>query len=258
MSVLFPRLRSADGRRILADIATADLKTLEQRSATNHDAVFHAPTGGSPVTEAALALLRQRLHEIACNAGYPEDSARSRSTFDEQVAIHLPSLWPGITGDALRADSWSFVAVVLVPHLVKWRFPKANDRRYCGSLVRNAIGRLWLTGMLLDRGEGQANRWQLVSEATEDFLLQLIERPSVSAYPALALEIAEEWYCWKQRLTSSKLEELNRLALIRLRMRAALICPEAISGSVLRAFVADTYAETYGNLVAAGSTGQPN
>lgn len=242
MSSLFPRLRAADGRRIFPDIKASDLRTLEELASVKHEDAFHAPTGGAPISDEELERFQAALHKIAQGAGYPGDSMSARREFDAHASILLPELWPGTMGDALRAESWAFVATILVPHLVKWRFPSANDRRYCSDLARNAIGRLWLTGILLDRGRESDNRWELVEEASEDFLVSVVDRSSISGYPPLARAIAEAWLKRKrQGMRHTSLEKLNRKVAKSLRFRTTITCLEALDASSLNRLVEEIF-----------------
>jgi hypothetical protein len=121
------------------------------------------------------------------------------------------------SGEALRDDVWAFVAVVLAPDVVNWRFGRARER-YLGG-IRNAFQRVWMRASVLDRGTGHQDRWGLLEQLTEDALVQITERPSIGADPVLARALAEAWVRAAARHGRNRMEPVMRLATLRLRIR---------------------------------------
>ena len=147
--------------------------------------------GGRRATEAEIDGIRELVLEVARDCGFPnEGSVKDRARFDTQCAIlfgqadHIPE------AEALRDDVWSWIATVLLPDVVLWRFSRV-DFRFRGG-VRNALQRLWMRGTALDRGEGEG-RWLLIEKLTEDAFVQIFERPGLSGSPKVAKAIAEGW-----------------------------------------------------------------
>lgn len=179
----------------------------------------YAASGGSPVPNEFLRTFRSKLVEIARACGFPgRGSAANRARFDELTSIHLAQLPELETGEALRDDVWAFLATVLVPDLVAWRFTDRPVERFQGG-VRNAFQRLWIRGRILDRGPEAEHRWKLLAELTEDAFVQITERPSIGGDARLARSFAEAWVRAAVRFGKPAMEELTREAIIRLRLR---------------------------------------
>jgi hypothetical protein len=183
-----------------------------------------APTGGRRVTDAELVKLRQDLDTIATSVGFPADTLLARQQFDRQVARFLgeAELPPG---EMLRAETWAWIAVHLVPHLVQWRFGSGDGtaaaERFAGSLQRNAIGRLWYRAWVFDSGAGHPERFDLVDQLPEDATVAILERTSIASDHRLARMLAESWVRHRDE-TPSLGETLLRRAAIRIRVAAVV------------------------------------
>jgi hypothetical protein len=134
------------------------------------------------ITSKQLEEMRNGIHEIAKRNGFSgNDSRVGFSKFDTEAAAWFADQTILASGEALRDDVWSFIGVVLAPDIVYWRFGTAR-KRYIGG-VRNTFQRLWIRGVALDRGVDSLARWELLEELTEDALVQITERPSLSGDP---------------------------------------------------------------------------
>ena len=71
-------------------------------------------------------------------------------------------------------------------------FLDLSPKRFTGG-VRNAFQRLWMRGSTLDRGEDRPDRWGLVRALSEDAMVQIFERASISSDARLARAVAEAW-----------------------------------------------------------------
>ncbi|MER8904301.1 hypothetical protein [Mesorhizobium sp. M0772] len=179
----------------------------------------YAASGGSPVPDEFLRTLRSALLEIGHACGFPDrGSAIERARFDELASIHLAQVPEFESGEALRDDVWAFLATVVLPDLVAWRFAGRPAERFQGG-IRNAFQRLWMRGRILDRGPRTGRRWELLAELTEDALVQITERPSVGSDARLARGFAEAWVRATVRLGRPAMEDVTREAIIRLRLR---------------------------------------
>lgn len=182
------------------------------------DQVRFAATGGAPVTAASLLSLRNNLVAIAQRNGFGRESDRPQhALFDAETAAWLAQSDLLGTGEALRDDVWAFVAAVLAPDIVHWRFGSSTER-YAGG-VRNTFQRLWMRGRALDRGADHPERWRLLEELTEDALVQITERPSIGGDRVLALAVAEAWHRAARHHGKSTMEEIMRRAILRIRVR---------------------------------------
>jgi hypothetical protein len=147
--------------------------------------------GARRATEAQIDGIRERVLEVARNSGFPnEGSVRDRARFDAECAILFGETTRIPEAEALRDDVWSWIATVLLPDVVLWRFSPV-DFRFRGG-VRNGLQRLWMRGTALDRGEGD-DRWLMIEKLTEDAMVQIFERPGLSGSPKVARAIAEGW-----------------------------------------------------------------
>lgn len=155
--------------------------------------------------------------------GYPDKtSSEARSQFDKRLAVYLAQEVQLRSGEALRDDVWAFLTVFMAPDIVSWRFPERPVHRFAGG-VRNAFQRLWMRGVVLDRGVNHEDRWGLVEELSEDAMVQIFERASLSRNAPLARAIAEEWCRTAKRLGRGAMEGVMRRATKLIRIRNEII-----------------------------------
>jgi len=88
--------------------------------------------------------------------------------------------------------------------------------------VRNTFQRLWMRANILDRGRTHDERWELLNNLTEDAMVQLIERPSISADIRVAKFIAEAWLKKSKIVGTSAMERIMRKAIIDFRIRSQI------------------------------------
>lgn len=219
MITLLPRLPAPAADRLLDHIlGGAEFRWSGFSPDSLPDCVRFAPTGGATMTAARLRELRDGLVEVATRHGFPETSTREASaSFDAALAGWMGSVEELKSGESLRDDVWAFFGVVLAPDVVGWRFGEARER-YLGG-VRNTFQRVWMRAIVLDRGSSHPERWGLLEQLTEDAMVQITERPSIGADPTLARELGEAWVRAAARLGRGKMENIMRLATLRLRIR---------------------------------------
>lgn len=190
----------------------------------------------------------ERLRQIAGDSGFPEDSSSAAySRFDRSAAIYLAEVPELSTGEGLRDDVWAFIATVVVPDVVDWRFPGRSRDRFLGG-VRNALQRLWIRGRVLDRGLGAADRWGLIDILKEDAAVQIFERPGIFGQPPLARALAEG-YVRALEKGAHGLEDIMRRATKLLRLRNEVFDLGGLPADELTRVVDDCFA-----LAGAGST----
>lgn len=193
-----------------------------------------SPTGPPRVHAEFLLSLRDRLMEIARTAGYPQRGEEGFRAFDGRAAVLLAELDLPL-GEAIRSDTWAWVAVHLVPQLVEWRFGRegkpASFRRYAGALQRNAIGRLWYRAHVM-REPNSADPWTTLRQVNEDAHVAVLERTSISRDHRLSRAIIRHW----TGLGGG--EQLLRVALIRVRIRAVMLVLPILSDEELNEVLA--------------------
>lgn len=204
----------------------------------------YAASGGSPIRHEILIDIRAGLEEIAAGCGFPDrGSAADRARFDERASAFLAQRNELDGGEALRDDVWAFLACVVLPDLVAWRFADRPAERFHGG-VRNTFQRLWMRGCILDRGASAEGRWELLGALTEDALVQITERPSVGNDARLARALAEGWLRASQRLGRSAMEDAMREAVIRLRLRNQVQLLSALDDQELEKAVDGFFAQS--------------
>jgi hypothetical protein len=191
-----------------------------------------AATGAPKVTEDFLGKLRERLRIVLREAGYPQNTLAARQSVDRALAADLASMnFP--VGEMLRPDTWTWLAVHLLPEYAHWRWVKGGkvtEERLAGPVLRNALGRLWLRGWVFDPGESADDRWAVVNSLPEDATVVILERTSVSSNHRLARAIARSWLGMTGRT-----EGALRDAGIRARVDSALFDSSVLSDSELEA-----------------------
>lgn len=219
MSFLLPRLPGPIAESMLDALFQGDDLNWPGFDPTSlPDEARFASTGGSAVDPLQLRELRTGLVSVAEEFGFGTEGARAtQAKFDASMGAWLVQHPLLKTGEALRDDVWSFVGVVVAPDIVQWRFGKSRQR-YVGG-IRNTFQRLWMRARVLDRGEAVQDRWGLLDNLTEDALVQITERPSIGADAILSRELAEAWVRANDRLGRSQMEDVMRLAILRLRIR---------------------------------------
>lgn len=219
MSMLLPRLPGPSAESMLDRLLDGDALQWPGFDPTAlPDEVLYASTGGSRVDQRQLRELRQGLVSVAEEHGFGARDARAtQAKFDAALGAWLIQQPLLRTGEALRDDVWSFIGVVMAPDIVHWRFGTSRER-YLGG-VRNTFQRLSMRARVLDRGEGAQDRWGLLDSLTEDALVQITERPSIGADAVLSRALAEAWVRASVRVGRGQMEDVMRLAILRMRIR---------------------------------------
>jgi hypothetical protein len=216
--LLFPRLNDIGVQQLLPAEGKFDAANLDLQIESAPPFISWAATGGRRIKASELLAIRSSILKIAASLGFPRGSTQAqRADFDAECSVFL--LEGGImpTGEALRDDVWAYVATVLLPDVCLWRFPDPPNERFFGG-VRNTFQRLWLRARAFDRGADHPKRWELLSQLSEDAMVQITERPSVAAHARLALVIAECWLMTASKAGKSKMEDITRDAVRNLRI----------------------------------------
>jgi hypothetical protein len=216
--LLFPRLNDIGVQQLLPADGKIDTSILDLQIESAPPFISWAATGGRRIKTNELLAIRNSVLKIAAPLGFPKGSTQAqRAQFDAECSSFLLESGAIPAGEALRDDVWAYVATVLLPDVCLWRFPSPPKERFFGG-VRNTFQRLWLRARAFDRGSSHPKRWELLSQLSEDAMVQITERPSVAADPRLALTIAECWLKTANKAGKSRMEDITRNAVRNLRI----------------------------------------
>jgi hypothetical protein len=222
---LFPRLPITVAHEMAVEAALAPIPDLVAASAVDHPAILYSPVGGARAREAEVAQLRDELRAAATANRYPFAATEGdRVAFDAQTARILTRQMDISANEAADPRVWAFLSCVVVPDLVRWRFPGGvsgtSEERFVGKSrgLRNTLGRLWWRSHLLrtpDGGEDPLGR------LGEDELVQITERTSIAGSPRLATQLADSFLEAVDRYPGVSRSILMRDAMKRIRRLAA-------------------------------------
>lgn len=223
MSQLWPRLNPALARVLFTELGGNSIEQLARSARTEHPQTTYAATGGVRVTPADVATLATDLRSTASEFGYPIPADDTeRIGFDRAAAEVLFAGMDLTTVEAAHRGVWNFLALVVAPDLVQWRFGRGNTERWIASdLTRHMFSRLWWQALTfaVPTDDGRTD-FSLLRSLSESDLNQITERRSIAGNPRLAQAVA--------RLATSGANEMSRRALLRdltprLRRRLAFI-----------------------------------
>jgi hypothetical protein len=213
--ILLPRLPGECVKKIYDDIlAHTEIEEIRiQIASIRHDSAQWGATGGRKVEDSWLANTADQVRDIARELGYPDSgNVNTRRKFDVETAQYLHErMQVAPVGELLRKDFWTFVAAVMLPDVSVWRYPDLKIQRLLGG-VRNVFWRLWWRAFILDRGSSVDDRWWFLEALTEDFLVQVTERPGISSSPRVARALAESWIRMADTTKSAAIEDVGRAA----------------------------------------------
>src|SRR5690606_34812267 len=228
----YPRLPYDVARTTLADFADLKPDELAPRSDVSHPSQQWHPTIPPRVTSAKLIELRHAIVDLAAAHGYPVPQPRGRHvTFDQRLGALLYEQMGIAPAEAANGGIWSFLALVLLPHVAVWRFPALHIDRFVGSDLmigssnRHVFGRLWARVHVL--GPDASSR------LGEDNVVNLLERPTFGGDPRLSRAIANTFLRTMSHRRGVQGQELMRDAIKRLRRLAVIITFAALDDAQL-------------------------
>jgi len=115
-------------------------------------------------------------------------------TFDLDVARILHERCGLVAGEAAVRDIWVFLALVLLPDVSYWRYPRPPVDRILGTdITRHVWGRLWWRAHLLARpaANGRYDLLDTFGEAAFDQIFA--RRRSIGGSRTLVRALAEIW-----------------------------------------------------------------
>lgn len=241
--VLYPRLLDTTARELHKEYLGATLFDLQERHAFRHRAAVFASTGGRRVTEGELRELRDRIAKAAEDAGFPNEGRRQdRALFDIEVARLLHERSGLVAAEASVRSIWTFLALVVLPDVSYWRYPKPPADRVLGTdITRHVLGRLWWRAHLLMQPH-VTDHYRLLEVFGEAAFDQIFaRRKSIGGSRALVTALAEVW----PTISRGRLNERDVLidVLKRLLRIGAVVEFEALDDDELRRQVTETATE---------------
>jgi hypothetical protein len=243
-NLLFPRLPFQAALSRYELIASWDISKLEGESRLEHEDAIFTQTGGRHITHDELKEICEGIRSLATESGYPEPLTRKeQAKFDAAASQWLYENLNIPIAEAIRKEVWSFLALVALPDIAKWRFPDFHQSRLLGGL-RNVFQRMWLRAFLFDlgaEGASEERRWFLLEHLTEDAMVAIVERPSISANPLIARQIGLAWARTASQVGTRRMEAIHRDAMKFLRAQVPIVCLDMLPPSALRKSIENCY-----------------
>lgn len=156
----------------------------------DHEKCYYAPLG-TRTTTGQRAELREAILGIAKSKDFPGiASDAALAEFDLEVTSMLHDAMPMAWSEAGSREVWSFIALVLVPDVTKWRWQHRLDdvnreRWICSDMTRHTWARLWWRHIQV---EGD---YRVLARLGESGLNQFLERrDTIGASPDLIRRLA--------------------------------------------------------------------
>jgi hypothetical protein len=248
--LLYPRLLKSDEKGLVSRLATMTVEVAQQESSTEHPDAVYAATGGHRVKKNDLEQLQTEMRDLARQCGYPEQpNEQQRRKFDAESGKLLYEKMQISPAEAARPGVWSFLACVLLPDIVRWRFPgptgKTSEERFLWKSrgVRNTFARVWWRAHILYQPQSE-KRYELLDLLGEDELVQIMERPAIAGSPILAKQICRSFISTISADIGISRSDLLRDAMKRLRRLLAMISFDALDEKVLCELVDSIFAES--------------
>jgi hypothetical protein len=247
--LLYPRLLKSEEKGLVSRLATMSIEGAREESSTEHPDAIYAATGGHRVSKRELYLLQGNLRELAQQCGYPEQTDdKQRRRFDATSGQILYEKMQISSAEAAHPGIWIFIACVLLPDIVRWRFPgatgKTGEERFLWKSrgVRNTFGRVWWRARILHQPDAE-NPYELLEQLGEDELVQIMERPAIAGSPVLAKQICRS-FLNATTTTSISRSDLLRDTMKRLRRLLVMISFDALDEGVLRELIDSVFTES--------------
>jgi hypothetical protein len=225
----------------------------------SHPLAIFSTTGGNRASEPLLRTIQEQIRECATRSGYPhplQDS--SRRLFDAESGKILHRTMQITPAEASSQAVWSFLACIMLPDVVRWRFPGGDDgtaiERFLGGIrgLRNTFGRVWWRAYTLYQA-GNENAYEFLDRLGEDELVQIMERPNLAGNLLLVRQVCRTFLDTTGQYKEISRSELLRDAMKRLRRLLPIISFETIDQHALESFVQEIFQESASSLTASRS-----
>lgn len=234
---VYPRLPRASARGLVEERVDWSSEKLRRASRTSHPLAAPA-RAGSLVPEDLLVQVRDRIRTALDDTDpkfdWPVPPGRV-AQYDRIVGRELYENMKIVPADAASEGVWSFMTLVLLPEIGPWRFPGAGDGRYFG-VPRNVLRRTWWRAHILgpDLGGSRSGSPHL----GEDELVQIFERPTLSANPWVARALVSTTHTSSAHITVARSTFVRDLTRRLLRVTPWL-CLDAIPNEELEKLLAN-------------------
>lgn len=183
MTQLWPQIPALVAEGLFAGLPTGG----PDRGAVRHPAQIYTPVGAARATEADVEAFKSAIEHLAAEHGYPTggQAAAARTTFDRAAAAAVRRTLDLSWSEAGQRGVWSFVALVVLPHVTHWRFGTNNEERWIATdLTRHTWARLWWQAVVFEADP------QLLADLTESDLNQLLERRTLGGDTRMTCALA--------------------------------------------------------------------
>lgn len=243
--LIYPQLPYPAAAALAEALRTESITQAAAQAACEHlDAVF-TPTGGNRIEVDQLQNLRTSLVDLAQDAGYPlPTTEEKRLGFDAVAAVALYRRMHISPAEAAKGGVWSFLACVLMPDLVRWRFPGGGDGSTLDRFMpgrRNTFQRLWWRAFLMHDPNREDNPYGALVHLGEDEIVQIMERPNLAAIRPVTHHVTRELLAAAARRPDISRRELIREAQKRLLRLSAFVSFDALDDEELAASVRDVF-----------------
>lgn len=248
MYLLYPRLPLATAAGLVPERSGLSISELTQISSTHHTAVQYYETG-SKVSEGNLEKLQSDVRSCAKKFGYPdpagEQDLRSFDTECGQLLHESLKLHPS---EASHLEMWAFLTCVLLPDVVRWRFPgdATTEERFIGSdrgLRRNTFGRLWWRSYLMHQ-PNLDNPYEFFDLLHEDDLVQITERNSIAASRKLTSVFVQAFVAAVTEYEDIPRREIMRETIKRVRRQLSFIVFDLLEEQQIRNLIDKQFEQT--------------
>lgn len=195
MSFLYPRLLSGQAAPLHERYRHLTVTELADLADTGHASAVYVATGGDRVPETKLEELRALVISLAEEAGFPGESDRERrALFDRRLATAVHASMELAPAEAASGDIWAFMALVLLPDVSYWRYPRPPGDRVLGTdLTRHVVGRMWWRAQLIHSPD-EPDPYAAMSILGEDAFDRIYSRRrALGGSPYLVKAILKVW-----------------------------------------------------------------
>ena len=192
MTELWPRLSTAAGIIEYRKLAEVPPEELAGASRNKHPQMTYAASGGRRIGENGVERLAEAIRSTAAEYGYPaEVGSADHISFDRAAAEQIHQMMDITAVEAANRGVWTFLAVVAMPDVTRWRFSGDNLERWIATdLTRHMFSRLWWQAATFGVKTANSQDYSLLRRLTESDLNQITERRSIAGVTPLARSIA--------------------------------------------------------------------
>lgn len=252
MYFLYPRLPLATANKLISELESLSIQELCDISDLHHPAIQYYESG-SRAPENDLKQVQEAIRSCAAQYGYPnlvgDQESRSFDTACGKLLHQNMRLHPS---EASHIEMWAFLTCVLLPDVVRWRFPgdATPVERFIGSdrgLRRNTFGRLWWRAYLLYQPSLE-EPYKFFDWLYEDDLVQITERNSIAADRTLLAVFVQAFVKAVEQYGEIPRRDLMRETIKRVRRLLSFVAFELLDEQQTRDLVDNMFKQTAGSI----------